>query len=218
MGAGRIRLRVPNDFFRSFLIVSAFLICVGGTILPAGAQGQWERVAGAASDIALAGDGTAWIVGATNAEKVPGGYRIFMSSPGSTQRTPAGGAALRVAVEGNTPWTVNEGGMVQRWNAGLRQWQLIGAPKAVDIGANAKGVWIAAEPKRGDDYTVYQWTGNGWKAATSGAGSRLDVDADGSPWIVSNAGLVHAYVSGQWRQFGLTRDAQGLVTIKTDDG
>ena len=117
MGAGRIRLRVPNDFFCSFWVLSAFLICLGGTIVPAAAQGQWERFAGAASDIALAGDGTAWIIGATSAEKVPGGYRIFMSSPGSAQRTPVGGAALRIAVEGNTPWIVNEGGIIQRWTA-----------------------------------------------------------------------------------------------------
>jgi len=216
MGAGRIRLRVPNVFFRSFWMISAFLISVGGTIVPAAAQQQWERVVGAASDIALANDGTAWIVGATNAEKVTGGYRVFTSSPSSAQRTPVGGAALRVAVEGNTPWIVSEGGIIQRWNAGLRQWQLIGAPKAVDVGASAKGVWIAAEPKRGDDYTIYQWTGNGWKVATPAAGSRLDVDADGNAWVVSSAGLVHAYVGGQWRQFGLARDAQGQADTASD--
>ncbi len=201
----------------SILTFGFLYLCLPRAIEPASAQAKWETLPGAASDIALADDGTIWTIGAGNANKVPGGYRIFRSEPSNVQLAPVGGAALRIAAEGITPWIVNETGGIQRWNAGQRQWQAIaGPPKAIDIGASAKGVWLIAEPKRGDDYSIYQWTGGTWRAVSPGAGSRVDVDADGNPWVVSSAGLVHAQVGGQWRQFGLARDAQGQYDTGSD--
>src|SRR5690606_10639977 len=84
------------------------------------------------------------------------------------------------------------------------------APKAFDIGASAKGIWIAAEPKVGDDYTIYRWTGSTWDSS-KGAGLRLDVDADGNPWVVNNAGHLHAFVGGKWQQFNLPSAASDIA-------
>src|SRR5690606_15811968 len=84
------------------------------------------------------------------------------------------------------------------------------APKAFDIGASAKGIWIAAEPKVGDDYTIYRWTGSTWDSS-KGAGLRLDVDAAGNPWVVNNAGHLHAFVGGKWQQFNLPSAASDIA-------
>src|SRR5690606_27803683 len=105
---------------------------------------------------------------------------------------------------GDTPWVVTETGTVQRFDNGT--WRTVAAPKAIDIGANAKGVWIAAEPKIGDDYTIYRWTGSTWDPS-KGAGLRLDVDAGGNPWVVNHAGQLHAFVGGQWKRFNLPSGA-----------
>jgi len=60
---------------------------------PAAAQIRWQNVPGAANDIAVATDGTAWVIG-TNT--VPGGFGIYKSSP--KPWSPVPGGATRVAV------------------------------------------------------------------------------------------------------------------------
>jgi len=167
---------------------------------PAAAQIRWQNVPGAANDIAVATDGTAWVIG-TNT--VPGGFGIYKSSP--KPWSPVPGGATRVAVEGTVPWVINDRGQIFRWSGS--GWQSIAGPQAIDIGAGAKGVWIIAAPAVNGGYSIYKWDGRAWSKTTGGA-VRVDVDAIGNPWVVNSAGQLFANTAGNWRLFGLAPGEQ----------
>src|SRR5262245_53262206 len=172
------------------------LVCFAS---PVAGQVTWEAVSGTpATDIAIADDGTVWLV---STQKVTGGYAISKAGPTQARVSweSVAGAATRIAVEGRMPWIINESGSIHRWNGS--KWQRVDGPQAVDIGASAKGVWIMSEPQSGANYVVSRWTGEKacppggqatpeqcWSRGAAGGGVRIDVDSAGNPWVIDAVG------------------------------
>lgn len=167
---------------------------------------SWLQVSGAAYDIAVADNGTVWVIG-TN--KGNGGYGIYETGPNQVRWKVVPGAAVRIAVQGDMPWVVNSVGKIYRW-LGHNRWLQVPGPKAVDIGAGPKGgVWLIAGPKQGANYSIYELQGKRW-VKTSGAAVRVDVDAAGNAWVVNSAGTLYANVKGQWHRFQTKQPAADL--------
>lgn len=182
----------------------------GVTALPKGGTMQWEQVPGRAHDIALATDGTTWVIGDN---KVPGGYGIYFRAANARDWGSMPGGAVRIAVAGAKPWLVNDAGLVFELAPSGTGWTdrpvLAGGKlmKAVDVGASAKGVWAVAEPAKQGSFAVYRWTGKDWLRDQSAWGTRITVDADGNPWLVNATGQIFALVKGKWQPFtGSARD------------
>lgn len=138
---------------------------------------NWEQVPGRAYDIAVAADGTVWVIGDNT---VAGGRTIHYRGPNSRDWSQVQGGAVRIAVSGTTPWLVNDvGGIFERRG---NNWTQLQGPKAVDIGASARGVWLLAEPANGQgDYSVYRRDGSSWARVQGASGQRIAVDAEGNP-------------------------------------
>lgn len=167
---------------------------------------SWSQVPGSGHDIAIADDGGVWLIGTDSAQ---GGYSIWHRPPRAPRWARVPGAATRIAVAGNQAWIVNNAGTIYRRDGNA--WTPIDGPKAHDIGASAKGVWIigvprptAGDPAKSaqtgafgtanvklgvDGAQAYQWTGTTW-APSSKNGVRIAVEATGRPWVVTESGEV----------------------------
>lgn len=86
------------------------------------------------------------------------------------------------------------------------QWQLLPG-LASDIGVGARGaVWVTGVDRVEGGHSVYRWTSTDWQIATGGA-ERIDVDPQGTPWVVNSAGNILRLVRGAWEVLpGLARD------------
>ena len=70
----------------------------------------WERMPGAASDIAVGANGAVWVVGAT---PVDGGFAIHRWTGARWERVRGGAVEVAVDPEGR-PWVVNDRGAIFR--------------------------------------------------------------------------------------------------------
>jgi hypothetical protein len=64
---------------------------------------------------------------------------------------------------------------------------------ALDIGLNQNGtMWCIGRDNYypSGDHQIFKWTGSGW-TVVNGGGVRIDVAADGTPWLVNAAGTVY---------------------------
>lgn len=163
---------------------------------------QWDQIDGRAHDIAVATDGTAWVIGDN---KVPGGYGVYFRATNAAKWGSLPGGGVRIAVADTTPWLVNDGGVAfeRTGTTWANRPVLAGGKlmKAVDIGASAKGVWAVAEPVKEGSFAVYHWTGKQWQRDHSAWGTRITVDRDGNPWLTNAAGQIFALVGGKWQPF-----------------
>tara|TARA_R110001592_G_scaffold108135_3_gene302496 strand:+ start:3660 stop:6668 length:3009 start_codon:yes stop_codon:yes gene_type:complete len=166
---------------------------------------QWEQISGRAHDIAVATDGTAWVIGDN---KLPGGRGIYFRGPKDKDWGSLPGGAVRIAVVDTTPWLVNDGGIAfeRTGTTWANRPVLAGGKimKAVDVGASAKGVWAVAEPTKQGSHAVYRWTGKQWTRDQSAWGTRITVDRDGNPWLTNAAGQIFALINGKWQPFNGT--------------
>ena len=80
-----------------------------GEIFRASFNGEWQRLPGQATALAIANNGTAWSLGT---ERVAGGYTVQRWDGQRWRRVDGGGVALSA---GATPWLVNSDGRVFRW-------------------------------------------------------------------------------------------------------
>jgi hypothetical protein len=162
----------------------------------------WDQIPGRAHDIAVATDGTVWVIGDN---KVPGGRGIYFRGPKDRDWGSVPGGAVRIAVAGDAPWLVNDGGIAfERTGTTWANRPVLASGKimkAVDIGASAKGVWAVAEPVKQGSYAVYRWTGKQWQRDQSAWGTRITVDRDGNPWLTNADGQIFALVNGKWQLF-----------------
>ncbi|MGW5365152.1 eCIS core domain-containing protein [Actinopolymorpha pittospori] len=165
----------------------------------------WQQVIGAsAKDIAVGGDGSAWIITST---KVAGGYTI-KKLQGSTW-TAVDGGATRIAVDGaGTPWVVNDTGAIFRRDNG--KWQYVGVDGilsgkdkagqnvsgASDIGAGTDGtVWVLGRTAVTGGHPIYRWNGTKWQQST-GAAVSISVAPNGLPWVTNDQNSVYRMKSG----------------------
>jgi Peptidase family C25/Tectonin domain len=142
----------------------------------------WERIGGAARDIAVGARGAVWVIG-TNA--VGGGdYGVHEFRGSGWASIDGGGVRIAVDPQGN-PWIVNALGEIYRRRDGA--WlKLPGL--ASDIGLGADGTaWIIGTNRVGEhnDYGVFVWTGTSWKPV-DGGGVQIAVGPNGTPWVVNS--------------------------------
>jgi len=136
----------------------------------------WSQLPGAAVDVGVGANGTAWAIGTT---PEIGGYAIYRWN-GSNNWEKIPGSALRIDVDphGNA-WVVTSGHAIFRYDG--RQFVAVpGAANDVGIGADGS-VWVIGNDAVGKDYGIYRWTGSTW-ARMPGAALRIDVDPHGMAW------------------------------------
>ena len=91
--------------------------------------GGWQLLPGAAKDIDVGADGSAWVIG-TN--PVPGGFGIYRFNGSGWDNVPGGAVRIGVGPDG-LPWVVNSGGSIFRRSS--NDWQLLpGAAVDIDVG------------------------------------------------------------------------------------
>jgi Tectonin domain len=80
-----------------------------GDVLRRNRNGSWQRLPGRGIAVAIANDGTAWLIGR---DQVPGGFSILRWSGQIWRRVPGGAVALSA---GPVPWLVNSDQQIFRW-------------------------------------------------------------------------------------------------------
>lgn len=142
----------------------------------------WRSVPGAASDVAVGADGTAWVIGT---RAVAGGFDIRRWT-GSSWVGVEGGA-VRVAVDPRgAPWVVNDAGQIFRRDND-RWTPMPGIARDIGVGADGT-VWVVGANAQGADFGLHRWVGR-WESVP-GAARELSVGPDGSPWTVDAGGVV----------------------------
>jgi hypothetical protein len=176
----------------------------------------WEYMSGAAHDIGAGADGSVWAVGA---DYYGDGYGLYQWD--GRRWWESYGTAVRVDVDpwGN-PWIIDEYNEIYRLVRG--RWEYI-AGEASDIGIGADGsVWVVGVDARNGGSSIYTLGDYGW-IREHGAGVRIDVDGNGTPWVINDDDEIFRRQNGVWvRVPGRARDigigADGSVwVIGVDD-
>lgn len=124
-------------------------------------KGKWETIPGKATDIAVGGDGSVWIIG-TN--KVTGGWCISKWNEAKKIWQTVSGGAVRISVTlDGVAWIVNNKGRAYFWNAG--KWKAFGSTsiKGADVGTGL-GAYLVSTKKVTGGSQVYQANSNNWVA------------------------------------------------------
>lgn len=146
----------------------------------------WQALPGAAIDIAVGPDGSAWIAG-------PRGDLIYQWSGGAWSMIPAAGKRIAVGPD-NTPWLVAPDGRVWRRREG--QWEHIPASvPAVDIAAGARGgVFLT-----GTDESIHELAGDAFVPFSGqGRARRLTVGPDRSLWTLAAQATMWRHDGNAW--------------------
>jgi hypothetical protein len=161
---------------------------------------RWGIVGGGARDIAVGGEGTAWVVGT---HQVPGGYSIRMRQDDAWSTVRGGAVRIAAGPTGNAFIVDDEGAIRERlaWNG---QWMKYpGCARDIAVGDNG-ALWVIGCTRIGGGYSIHKWNGASWDRAP-GAGVRIAVDSKGKPWIVNIDDKIYRFssanpASGEWQQ------------------
>lgn len=177
---------------------------------------QWERINGGGHRIAVAPDGSAWVVNAAG--------EIYHSIGDSFDRLPGTAADIAVGREGSV-WIIGTDGGIYHWIGS--QWQRVegsGAAIAVDrvgepwivnasgdIYHRVTGKFVKQEGTASDigvdndvwiirpDSAVQQLTRNGRWSSPVGSAVRISVSGRG-PWVVNDVNQIYRWENGGFRQ------------------
>jgi hypothetical protein len=170
---------------------SAPLIAAGDAIARPSAPSPSTLLPGAATDIAVGGNGSVWVIGVN---PVPGGLGIYaLTARGWAEVT---GGAVRIAVgPDGSPWVVNSAHRIyHRVGAG---WVLYpGAASDIGVGANGS-VWVVGVSPVPGGFGIYTLTARGWLAVGGGAVA-IGVGPDGTPWVVNSTHQIYHRVGAGW--------------------
>lgn len=163
-------------------------------VLPNPAGTAWQRLPGAARDIAAAGpQGTAWVVGTQTA---PGGYAIYHWSGSGWTQVPGGATAIAADAAGDILVDNSSRQIFFRTGTGWRQ--LPGLAR--DVALSASGTpWVVGTATAPGGYGIYWFDGTGWHQVPGGA-VRISVDSAGNVWVVNQAGAIYERVGSTWTQ------------------
>ena len=159
-----------------------------------GGTGGFKKLPGAANDISVGANGTAWVIG-TNPQ--PGGYDIYRWNGSAWQQIPGGATRIAVDPQGNA-WVVQSTGQVFRW--GGSSWtSMPGGLSDIGIGANGS-VW-AIGALSGGNGQIWEWvpSAGNWRQVPGGA-TRIAVAPNGVPWVVNSSGSIYRWNGSSWDQ------------------
>jgi hypothetical protein len=182
----------PGPYWNWSLYISYVQSYAGVYCSPNGG-GSWQRMPGAAYDIAVGSSGATWVVGTDPAY---GGYGVYHWTGSGWSRS--NGAAKRIAVDSSgTPWVVNAYGDIYRLVGG--GWQEVNGV-ASDVGAGPDGsVWVIATNETLGGFGIFRLTTAGWQQV-DGGGTRIAVGQNGEVWVVNSWGAIYQRTTSGWIQ------------------
>jgi extracellular elastinolytic metalloproteinase len=183
---------------------------------------KWQTKPGAAVDIAIGADGTAWVVGT---KTVGDSFATYRWNTGRKDWDDMGGSALRIAVaRDGTAWGVDKQGAIQQWTASSGWVTKPGA--ANDIAAGPDGsIWVVGTKQVGDSFATYRWNTaqNGWDEM-GGAALRIAVNRNGT-WTVDTQGRISRWINQTWtavrgraKDIGAGQDGSVWITLPSGQG
>lgn len=138
-----------------------------------------------ATDIAVGGDGSVYVIGT---DPQGGGFGIWRYSGGTWQELPGGGTRVAADAAGN-PWVANSLRQVWAWNGG---W-VLEPGSAVAVGAGASS-WIASTQASGGGDTAAELVDGGWVSAGGGI-TNAAVGAQGEVYATNDALGIYEHLS-----------------------
>ncbi len=115
---------------------------------------------------------------------------------------------VRVAVDpAGNPWVISSSGQISR-QISVGNWTNVGSLSATDIGIGAQGsVWAI-----GQDHLVYLYNpaAGQWAQYPGVTASRIAVNNNGQPWVVTSAGTICQY-TGTWTNISAPFTASTLA-------
>ncbi|MDP1613754.1 MAG: hypothetical protein Q8M11_22055 [Sulfuritalea sp.] len=107
---------------------------------------------------------------------------------------PSSAQAIQIQnyVDGKTPAPV----ALQQGVLSAKTWSLLPG-SAVDVAASANALWVIGTNPVPGGYGLHRWDGKSFVAASGGA-VRIDLDPQGNPWVVNNAGKAFRWTGTAW--------------------
>ncbi len=185
---------------------------------------NWQTLPGQAKDIAMGGDGSIWVVGASKDDKDKDGP-VFKFNEGDWKWEKFKGSGSRISVgPKGTPWIVNSNGRIFRMKG--EGWQELPG-EAKDIGVGVDGsVWVMGNSEGSKDGTCFKWDEKEWKwIKLTGAGVIIEVDPNGVAYIVNKKGGIFRKKGTTWQQLpgeaqdiGIGVDGSIYVVAPSEEG
>jgi N-acetyl-anhydromuramyl-L-alanine amidase AmpD len=161
-----------------------WVVNASGDIYKLAAGGVWQHVSGLAMDIAIASDGSTWVIAT---DDTLGGFGVYQLTGAGWLRIQGGGTRIAAGPNGNL-WVVNSWGAIyERTTSG---WRL--RPGAgYDIGITAgRGPTVVGTNRVCGGYGLWTWNGSAW-TRVPGAGIGVSVDPGGKPSIVNDSQVIY---------------------------
>jgi hypothetical protein len=155
----------------------------------------WVSRQAPARDVGTGADGSAWIVGTTQAGH---GYNISRWDGSTWKALP--GAAMRISAASEvSAWCVNSQRKIYQWDEAGQGWRLRpGAAADIAMGADGS-VWMVKGSSVQGGLGVYRW-GNGWQLVpstikhpqpkTGAYATRIAAASENEAWVVTDTGHV----------------------------
>ena len=119
------------------------------------------------------------------------GYWMLAMS-GLADPSPEQAIQIQNYVDGKTPAPV----ALQQGVLSAKTWSLLPGA-AVDVAASANALWVIGTNPVPGGYGLHRWDGKSFVAASGGA-VRIDLDPQGNPWVVNNAGKAFRWAGSAW--------------------
>ena len=145
---------------------------------------NWEQIPGTARDVAVGGDGSAWMTG-TETDKDGGGI-VNKWNEGDWKWVKLTGEGVRIAVgPKGVAWLVNKKNEIYRKKK--TTWQKMPGG-AQDIGIGADGsVWVVGTDKQDHGSSIFKWNEADFKwEKKTGSAIRITVGPDGTAYVVND--------------------------------
>ncbi len=170
---------------------------------------SWEGMPGTAKAISVGADGSVWKIGT---DVRSGGFGIYKydAAKNTWNQTFLGGAVRIDVGPDGIPWVVNSLDQIFRYTNG--SWvRKSGSAKDVGVGADGS-VWKIGTNVRSGGYGIYKYNAarNTWSQLSSGGAIRIDVSANGTPWVVNSNKHLFKYVNGRWEKVNESANDIGL--------
>lgn len=160
------------------------------------AKDGWASLNGAATDVAVAKDGTIWVIG-TGEYQPNGGFNIFRRGARETKWTKMPGKAARIAAD-DTVWVTNLSGKLFRHDG--KTWQAVDLPAgliAIDVAVGGGRTWVLAGKAGSKEASAWVLVNGQW-FETPSKGKRIAVDDKGVPWLLAKDGAIWTVINDRW--------------------
>lgn len=161
---------------------------------------QWSDLGGFANDIGISSNNAAFVLGSNVIPNSNGGFGLWRWSGSAWTSFSGAGKRIDVDPSGN-PWVIGGDGQPYQYNGSSWVNRTLTGASATDIGVGPNGAVFLIDnqtvPNSSGGFRIQRWTGSAW-TVFSGAGKRIDVDANGRPWVIGGDGQPYQYNGSAW--------------------